>query len=52
MKAGDIIISLGGYNIETINELIMFLNVKGKKTIAPIILLRNGKRLGGNILVQ
>ena len=52
IQAGDIIVSLEGYPIRTLEELLYVLNTKEKREAFNIVVLRNGRKLGGNLIKE
>ncbi len=52
IASGDIIVSMEGFPIRTLEEFLYVLNTKGKKEALNIVILRDGRRLGGNIVKE
>ena len=52
MVAGDIIVAIAGYRIRSLDNLVTLLKRLDSGEVVTIVLLRSGRRLGGNIQVE
>ena len=52
IQPGDIIVSLENFPTRTLEEFLYVLNTKGKHEAFNIVVLRNERRLGGNIVKE
>lgn len=52
IQAGDILVSMEDFPIRTLDELLYVLNTKGKRESFNIVIMREGRKLGGNIMKE
>ena len=52
MLPGDVIVTLGNYRIRKLDDLVALTERIDSGEVVPIVLLRSGRRLGGNIQVE